>query len=151
MSDFTITPVTTQAEYEELDALLWEVLWRPLGLPRNIRESFKIDGECVELVAKASGSLIGGLVANWTSPTEVELRHLAVRPEVQDQGVGSQLIKTLVRIVARRLCIRIHTIARDSSTGFFRKLGFSTAPGDAPEHPAFERHGITFELMEMRV
>lgn len=151
MNDCTITTVNSEAERKELDALLWQVLWQPLGLPRSIRKSFEVNGECIEIAAKDGGSLIGGLVANWTSPTEVELRHLAVRPQAQHQGVGSQLIKALVRIVAERSCVRIYTIARDSSAGFFRKRGFATVPGDAPEHPVFKKHGIKFELMQMSI
>ena len=42
--------VETPQEAEELDQLLWEVLWKPLGFPRDIRQMFKIDGESIELV-----------------------------------------------------------------------------------------------------
>ena len=148
MDKLTIAPVSSKTESKELDHLLWEVLWKPFGLSRNVRDSFKLDGECVELVAKANGRLVGGLVANWTTPSEVEIRHIALKPEVQNQGAGRQLVTFLISTVSRQGCFRIHTVARNTSAGFFRKMGFKTAHGTPPEHSDFKKHGITFELME---
>lgn len=120
-------------------------------LPRNIRQSFRIEGEAIELVAKIEGQVVGGLVAVWTGKEEIELRHLAVLTEAQNQRIGHSLVARLLEIVASRGCRRIHTIARNTSDPFFRKLGFTIAPGVAPEHPAFQEHGISFELMERKV
>ena len=148
MNPTTIQPVASPEDRKELDDLLWRVLWKPLGFPRNARHEFKTEGESLELVAKVNGRIIGGLVAVWTKDTEVELRHLAVRPDSQHQGTGRQLVANLLEIVIPRGCRKIHTVARNTSTGFFRKLGFETAAGTAPEHPDFKKHGIVFELME---
>lgn len=89
-----------------------------------------------------------GLVGVWTSDCEVELRHLAVSADAQDQGAGRQLVAALFQVVLPKGCRRIHTIARNTSAGFFPQLGFRTITGNAPRHPIFENHGITFELME---
>ena len=151
MNDLTIESVESESDAMELDSILWEVLWRPLGLPRNVRESFKLKGESLEFVAKSHGEVLGGLVANWTSPTEVKLRHIALKPEAQNQGAGSQLVNALIGTISQNKCTRIHVIARKTSAGFFRKLGFTPSPGEAPEHPAFKKHRITFELMEKNV
>lgn len=131
-----------------IDELLWSVLWQPLDLPRNIRNDFNIDGEKIELVAKENGQIIGALVAVWTNGNEMGLRHLAVASNHQRKGVGRSLVAELCRIASDRMCHRIHTIARNTSASFFRRLCFQTAPGDPPEHPVFKKHGITFELME---
>lgn len=131
--------------------LLWEVLWEPLGLARNAREMFELDGERLEIVAKGRGRVLGALVAIWTSPGEMELRHLAVRPEAQAGGVGAGLVRALIATVGERGGGRIHTVARNTSAAFYRKLGFTTAPGVPPSHPAFAKHGIRFELLETRV
>ena len=135
----------------ELDHLLWEVLWKPLGLSRDFRGSVKLDGESLELVVKADGRIVGGLVANWIGDSEVEIRHIALRPEVQNQGMGRRLVMYLISTVSGQGCVRIRTIARSTSVGFFRKLGFTISPGKPPEHPDFESHGITFVLMEKDV
>ena len=146
-----IERVDSASESRELDALLWEVLWEPLGLPRDARNMFQLEGECLELVARVDGHMLGGLVAIWTSPREIELRHLAVRPEAQTQGLGSGLVRTLIAIVGQRGGGKIHTVARNTSAAFYRKLGFTTAPGVPPSHPVFAEHGIRFELLEIDV
>lgn len=151
MNTLTISVVSSPKEAESLDELLWSMLWKPLGLPRNIRQSFKIDGETIELIAKIEEQVVGGLVAVWTSKEEIELRHLAVVTEKQNQRIGQDLVVRLLEIAAFSRCRRIHTIARNTSVAFFRKLGFTTAPGIPPEHPVFQKHGISFELMEKEV
>ena len=148
MNKANVDTVTTTTDAAELDELLWHVLWQPLGLPHDVRPVFSVDGEELELVAKDKGRIVGGLVAVWTADAEVELRHLAVASNAQRHGKGRSLVSELVRIVGPRGCRRIHTIARNTSADFFRQLGFRAAPGKAPEHPAFARHGISFELME---
>lgn len=148
MSKVTIEPAASTKDAAELDELLWRILWQPLGLPRKVRQGFKVDGESFELVAKENGRVTGGVVAVWTMDTEVELRHLAVVPEAQNQGTGRRLIESVVEIVKPKGCRRIYTIARNTSVGFFRNLGFRKAPGIVPEHPVFKKHGIVFELMD---
>ncbi len=143
--------VKRAADAAELNEILWRVLWQPLGLPRDIRHAFSVEGKELELVVKENGCIVGGLVAVWTADTEVELRHLAVAGDAQGRGKGRSLVLELVRIVAASGCRRIHTIARNTSVGFFRQLGFRTAPGTPPQHPEFAKHGITFELMEMTI
>ena len=133
---------------KDLDNLLWRTLWNPLGLPRDTRQKFSIQGEELELVAKADCQVVGGLVAVITSAREVELRHLAVSAEFQRQGIGESLIAGLVAAVAPLGCRRIHTIARSTSVFFFRKTGFKKAAGIPPRHPFFEKHGIHFAMLE---
>lgn len=151
MDKLTIAIVNSSTESMELDHLLWEVLWKPLGLSRDFRSSLKRDGECLELVVKADGRIVGGLVANWIGDSEVEIRHIALRPEVQNQGMGRRLVMCLLSTVSGQGCVRVRTVARSTSAGFFRKLGFTISSGEPPEHPDFEKHGITFVLMERDV
>ena len=142
---------SSDIEISQLYDLLWEVLWKPLDLPKNIQKSFKLDGESLELIARSKGVLVGGLVAVWNSERDVEIRHIAVKPESQKQGVGVRLIDALLERISKQGGVRIYTIARNTSAPFFRKLGFQTAPGIPPEHPLFKIHGITFELLERNV
>jgi len=151
MEALTISPVSTPTEAAALDKLLWEVLWKQVGLPRDVRKSFKVDGESLELVARVQGQIEGGLVAVWTGPGEVELRHLAVRPGTQGRGLGRELVSCLISGIAAKGCLRLHTIARHTSADFFRKMGFQKASGAIPEHPDFKSHGITFQLMEITI
>ncbi|WP_024334764.1 GNAT family N-acetyltransferase [Desulfotignum balticum] len=144
----TVETVRTAKDIAELDELLWRVLWRPIGLPSDIRNNFSINGEKIELAVKEKGQIVGGLVAVWTSEKEIELRHLAVNPDCQREGIGQSLVAKLFSVASAKPLHRVHTIARNASVSFFRKIGFQTASGTPPEHPIFMKHGITFELME---
>ena len=139
MDSVTIRNIQGRRESEQLDCLLWEVLWEPLGLPRNVRESFRLHGQSIEIGAWWESELIGALVATWTSATTVELRHLAVR--TQRQGVGGQLIKHLIATAG---CSEIATCARNTSLPFFTAMGFVPVSDEVLEHPAFSPFGISF-------
>jgi ribosomal protein S18 acetylase RimI-like enzyme len=131
-----------------LDELLWTVLWKPLGLPRDARRSFALEGAELELVACEDGLVVGGLVAVRQPGGEIELRHLAVAAHAQGRGIGRALVTELCRRAAAEGCPRVLVTARSSSAGFFRALGFSVLPRPAPSHPAFAARGIGFKLME---
>jgi N-acetylglutamate synthase-like GNAT family acetyltransferase len=148
MIEATITPLVSAMDANELDELLWRILWQPLGLQRDVRNEFKVDGESLELISKADGQVTGAVVAVWTGDAEIELRHIAVLTEFQKQGIGSRLVERVVQIAKPKGCRRIHTIARNTSVGFFKNNGFRKAKGIAPEHSVFKNHGIFFELME---
>lgn len=148
MNESTITYNPMRADSLQLDNLFWEVLWKPLGLPRNFRDSVRPEGREYEVVARKDGEVVGGLAATWTSRSEVEIRHIAVRPDAQNRGVGTRLVIALIAIVSGEGCTRVHTLARNTSTGFFEKRGFTIVPGTLTEHPVFTKHGIRLEMME---
>lgn len=148
MDKLNVSHVQSGSDAEALDQLLWDILWKPLGFPRTIRDSFKVDGEAIELIAKAGERCVGGLVAIRTADREVELRHVAVLTDSQRHGIGRKLVAALIKTISSKGYSRINTIARNTSVDFFKKLGFRIARGNPPEHPDFKRHGIVFSLME---
>ena len=97
------------------------------------------------LFGKAWGSRLLTLEMGIIMPTKFLKR---IYLSQKNQGAGSRLVNALIGTLSQNKCTRIRVIARDTSTGFFRKLGFTTSPGEAPEHPALKKHRITFELME---
>lgn len=145
-----IKPVISDKEKTELDQLLYDILWKPLGLPRDIRSSFKLNAPQIELVAVDNGAVIGGLVANWLSENEIEIRHIAVSYDFQGLSVGRRLVEKLIRLVQKDAPVKIQTCARNTSAGFFTQLGFIST-GEHLEHPDFARHGIKFQQMYIEV
>lgn len=63
----------TNEEREQLDQLLWEVLWAPLALSRDIRRTFALDNDPVEFIAVENGDIVGGLVANRIDENALEI------------------------------------------------------------------------------
>jgi N-acetylglutamate synthase-like GNAT family acetyltransferase len=141
-----INAVANAQEKDALDQLLWEVLWQPLSLPRDVREDFTLDGKSIELIAATDKNIVGGLVANRLSATEMEIRHVAVLPTYQGQSVGRALVEELIEMVKPQHCAVIQAIARNTSQAFFAKLGFAAEP-EILEHPDFAKYGITFRVM----
>ena len=147
MQNITIKQTDSADQAKELDQLLWEVLWKPLDIPRDFRKSIT-DTECLEYVVKEGTELLGGLIAHRVSESLVELRHLALLPAAQGKSIGRNLVEHFIEDMKKSGCTIIQTTARNTSAGFFEKIGFTTLPGDHPEHPLFMRHGITFLRME---
>lgn len=133
-------------EKSELDQLLWYVLWKPLGLPRNIRQSFKLNYPQIELVAIDHNKVTGGLVANSLSDNAIEIHHIAVRPDYQGRSIGRRLVENLIKMMEMNASVKIQTCARNTSVGFFAKLGFIPT-NEYLEHPDFTKHGITIQKM----
>ena len=143
-----IKQVTTHQEQNELDQLLWDVLWKPLNFKRNIRESFKLDKPQIDIVAVDNNVIIGALVANWLSNNEIEIRHIAVKTDFQKMAVGRILVEELYGLIQDKTPLTIQTHARSTSVGFFSKLGFNPV-GDILEVDEFMQHGIWLQQMSV--
>lgn len=143
----TVKCAISKEEKDELDQLLWSVLWEPLGFSRDIRHSFGMPNPEIDLIAVYDGYMVGGLVVNQLSGNEFEIRHIAVRPDYQGKSVGKRLLEALFRQIRKDNPVRIQTIARNTSVGFFMKLGFTE--GEPLEHPDFTTQGISFCKMNI--
>jgi ribosomal protein S18 acetylase RimI-like enzyme len=139
-----------QNEKDGLAQLLWDVLWKPLGLPRDIGSSFKLNGPQIELMAIMDDEIIGGLVANWLSKTVIELLHIAVKPGFQKTSIGKELVTNLITSVQQDCPIKIQVYARNTATGFYTKLNFKPINGYL-EHPDFSAHGIKFQQIYLEI
>ena len=133
-----------------MDQLLWDVLWRPLSLGRDIRNSFKLDKPQIDLIALDYDVVVGALIANWLSGDEVAIRHIAVITEYQRRSVGSLLIGRLISLIQGDAPLPIQTYARNTSVDFFVKLGFKTE-GNYMRHEDFVKYGIEFQQMYLEV
>lgn len=94
-------------EKDQLDELLWRVLWKPLNLPRDIRAEFGLPGEKIELVAVDDKKIVGALVANWTDKSELEIRHLAVDESCQLKSIGTDLLSKLFDLIDKDSPVKI--------------------------------------------
>jgi N-acetylglutamate synthase-like GNAT family acetyltransferase len=146
-----INRIDSESEWQELDHLLWEVLWKPIDLPRDFRESIELESKNIEFVVSSGNELLGGLVANRISEDTVELRHIALLPTAQGKGIGRRLIQYLINELKQEHCSFIETTARNTSIGFFKKVGFTELSGDNVVHPLFLQHGITFTRMQCKI
>lgn len=139
-------------ESRQLDQLLWEVLWEPLGFPRDVRPEFDLVGTPVfDVVALEGAEVVGGLVAGWVGEGRMEIRYLAVRPEHQRRGVGAKLISCLAAIATEQAPATIETHSRNTSLGFYQKHGFEPIDDRWEEFAPFAKHGILFRKVRRYV
>ncbi len=141
-----IKQAITQKEKKDLDRLLWTVLWKPLNLPRNIRDSYKLDTPQIDLIAIDNKSVVGGLVANWLSEKEIEIHHIAVKSDYQENSIGSLLVEELFRMIKEQVPLRIQSYARNTSLGFFTRLGFKPT-GERLDQQNYIKQGIWIQQM----
>jgi N-acetylglutamate synthase-like GNAT family acetyltransferase len=143
-----IKQATTHQEQNELDQLLWDVLWKPLNFKRDIRETFKLHMPQIDLIAIDQDVIIGALVANWLSSDEIEIHHIAVKRDFQKKAVGRMLFEELSRLTQDITPLTITTYARNTSIGFFSKLGFEPV-GSRLEVEGFMEQGIWLQQMSV--
>jgi amino-acid N-acetyltransferase len=74
------------------------------------------------LVAEMSGQVVGCGYIAYLSPELVELRSLAVAPELHGQGVGGQIVEALVAVARQRGLRQI--CALTMAPQFFEQQGF---------------------------
>ena len=89
-------------------------------------------------------------MANWLSEKEIEIRHIAVKPDCQRNSVGRLLVEELLKLVREKSPLQIQTYARNTSAGFFTKLGFKPS-GHYLKHDDFAKYGIEFQQMYIEI
>ena len=148
MDNVTIKIAESSQQKKQLDELLWQVLWKPLNMPQNVRSEFKLSGEQIELIAIDNIKVIGALVANRTGENQYEIRHLAVDEKYRQKAVGTNLLTKFFEMLDMSIPVRIQVHARNTSLQFFTKHGFTPTDQKWLDHPDFTKHGIRFILLE---
>ncbi len=112
------------ADQRHITRLIWRVGINPMGIkwPRFVVA--EIDGRfvgCAQLKPHRDGSL--------------ELASVAVHPNHQAQGIGSQLVRHLIGHTHREL----HLMCERSRQSYYRRFGFETVAGAAALPKYFRR------------
>lgn len=128
----------------ETEELLKQVLWLPLGIDVSNRKKFfpKAIEKFYVAVTNMNDKLIGCIVIAPIDQFSLEIRHLAVKKEFQNRGIGKSLVNKVLQEWPHKT---IEVIVRDTSIEFWEALGFAKFSGWA-DHPEFLKHGIRFHL-----
>jgi ribosomal protein S18 acetylase RimI-like enzyme len=113
--------------------LRFRVLREPLGQPReSVR--FPFEAHSLHLVAVpaegAQQEVAGCVLFHPDSPPGAppggRLFQMAVRPELQGQGLGARLVRHLEAELRARGVSRVHLHARASVVPFYERLGYAS-------------------------
>ncbi len=115
----------TKKDYENYFDIRWQVLRRPLGLPRG-SEKDDLEETGIHLMAYTKDNIpIGAGRAHFNSETQAQIRFMAVVPNYRNNGVGGTLLSGLERRVKIGGAKYIVLNSRETATGFYKKYGYS--------------------------
>ncbi len=132
----------TEPEYGGVYDLREEVLRKPLGLSLE-NEDLSADETDTILAAMQDGNVIGCVMLQPKDNETIKLRQMAVTPAMQGKNIGRLLVQHAEEMARHRNYTRIILHARDIAEGFYKKLGYTTLPGEK-----FTEVGIPHVVME---
>ena len=121
--------------YQQEVTLRYRVLREPLGL--NFTEAQLAAEHCDHhLGVLRDEKLIGVLILTPKPDGQVQMRQVAMAPEVQGTGVGRKLVEASEQLAIQQGFRKMILHARMSAAGFYRALGY------LEEGEIFEEVGI---------
>lgn len=122
-----VTAPATDDEFARYYELRWQVLRQPCGEPRGTeRDDRDAEAEHAVIWAADGAALAAGRL-HFNSPTEAQIRYMAVSSAAQGRGLGRLVIEHLEALARRRGAKTIILNSRDSAAGFYERLGYSSA------------------------
>ncbi len=110
-------------EYEQMLALRYEILRKPLSLSFSTEELDKEKNDIL-IAAFEDDTMLGCCLLTKTDKHSVRLRQMAVQNNLQGKGIGASMMN-FAEMIARDAGYRKITMhARKSAIGFYEKLGY---------------------------
>ena len=116
-------------DYEQALRLRETVLRVPLGLTLTKAE-LSDDSNCCHLGGFDDGRLIAVLLLRPLDALTVKMRQVAVHPEFQALGLGSQLVAFAESFAKERGFTQMAAHARATALAFYRKAGYKVLGDD---------------------
>lgn len=118
---------------------------------KNMENSFdliqdKLEVNGVHLVCLAHNEVVGTGRLNIEDDASV-ISQMAIKVNYQKQGVGTIILKELIRFSKEKKVVKIKLSARESAIVFYQKFGFA-AYGD--KYPS-NKTGITHQQMALKI
>ena len=112
-------------EYRAALRLRSDVLREPLGLVLGGADTDN-DANELQLGAFLGETLVGVLLLRLNSPTEAQMRQVAVDPTIHGKGIGRKLVEAFERAAKQKGASDIVMNARVTAQAFYEKLGYTT-------------------------
>lgn len=111
------------SEYEQMLGLRTEVLRKPLGLTFT-QEQLEKESADYLIGAFDLGTLLGCCILSPSDSVTIQLRQMAVDPEVQRQGIGQQVVAFAENLAQSNQFKTVMLHARIPAVPFYEKLGY---------------------------
>src|SRR6267378_3342451 len=131
MSEPNVLPrsPSSPGEWDAYFDLRWRILRRPWNQPRGSERDPLEDSAIHLLATDDTGRALACGRLHLNSPTEAQVRYMAVDDSVQGQGYGSAILAGLEAEAKRFGALRIVLNARDNAIKFYEKHGYATTGG----------------------
>ncbi len=111
-------------EYDESVALRHEVLRKPLGM-EFFPEQLAMEWSDTHLAAfNEEGRMIAILLLTSLNSEEVKMRQVAVSPDQQGKGIGTQLVAASESVAKSAQFKKMTLHARETAVPFYLRLGY---------------------------
>lgn len=127
-------------EYAEVVKLRDEVLRQPLGLAYTATE-LAAEADQLHFAGYVNGELAACAVLQWIAPGVAKMRQIAVRSDLQGQGLGRRLVEAFEAEAKQRNACKIVLHSRQTAVSFYLRLGYEVI--DDP----FEEIGLPHRRM----
>lgn len=118
-----VPPVDDDPGYRGARALRHAVLRAPLGHPPG-SEYFDFEPHALHLVARDGDAVVGCVMFHPDGQGGGRLCQMAVRPDLQGQGLGRRLVEALEARLKADGIERVVLHARTHAAGFYDRLGY---------------------------
>ncbi|MDD5274293.1 MAG: GNAT family N-acetyltransferase, partial [Methylovulum sp.] len=112
----------------------------PLGLTYSDAD-LAAESDQLHLVGFVGSAPVACALLQWTGPGVAKMRQVAVRQDLQGQGLGKCLVKAFEKEAGRRGVHNIVLHARQTAVAFYRSLNYEAKGG------IFEEIGIPHQKM----
>jgi len=139
--------VDNKALKGKMEDLLYNEMWKPLGMGRETRQALSMEGDEVGFVCTEEEDVVGAMVL-FMNGTTAEIRFAAVSSQHRKKGIGRRLWEGIAAYIKQQTSITtVELHSRNLSIDFWSSLGFREA---SPwlDHKLYESHGIRFKLMK---
>ena len=118
-----------------------QILRKPLGLDFT-EEDIKNEKDHIHIAAFEDDEMLGCCMLTQETPNSVKLRQMAVKPGLQNKGIGKVLMQFAENIARDRGNKLMTMHARKTATGFYEKQGYEIKGNE------FEEVTIPHYIME---
>ena len=128
---YILTSPETEQDWQDYFQLRWQVLREPWQQPRG-SERDELEDQAMHIMAVDEHRNILGVVRlHRLTDHSGQIRYMAVHPQQQGKGIGSQLLRRLENEARSWGCLEVLLNARSSALDFYLQRGYQII-GEAP-------------------
>lgn len=121
---FYIRSPETDSDWEAYYNCRWELLRKPWDKPRGSEKDDKDADAYHVMVVDDDDNTIGVGRVHFNSPSEAQVRYMAVKDEWQCNGIGSLILTKLEQYSKDKGAAKIMLYARENAIDFYLKRGY---------------------------